>query len=604
MSKAIKILNKRACTGCCACKNVCPKRCVTMESDNEGFWYPKVDMSLCNKCGLCSNICPLLKEKVASIEELTPPQVFAAWNKDHRVRLDSTSGGIFSALADKMFDAEGFVAGAIYKEDHRVSHIVTNDRLMLDGIRSSKYLQSYTGELFNKIKNLLEDGQKVLICATPCQIAGLYAVLGRNYEKLISCDFLCIGVGSPKVFLKYMAMLEQRYRSIATKIKFKNKTFGWHRFATRIDFANGETYIQDRYHDPYMRSLLNAYIVRPCCYECRFKRVPRLADITLADFWGIEKIRPELDNDCGTSAVIVNSEKGKNYLHSVAQTIICHELSIDDVAAENSALNQSIQCSSDREVFFSLLDSKPFNELANLYFPVSSSISRIASRVLAKPKSAARVFYHLFREMRFSFSSWSQFIYLNFLRKNTQRKGRSLLVPATYSRINVDRKAKIVISNGLLIIGHKQHRKSRNETCFKIDKNSTLEINGNFKIYSGCDVRVYENSHLTLNGGYCNIGSQIACYKKITIGKEATIARNVCIIDTDAHKVDQNQQMNQEIIIGDHVWIGYRAIILKGITIGDGAVVAAGSIVTKNIPARCVVAEAPARVIRENIYWK
>ena len=124
------------CTGCCACMNVCPKRCITIDSDHEGFWYPKVDTTECNNCGLCEDVCPLLEGELVPVERLTPPQVFAAWNKDNAIRLDSTSGGIFSALANKMFDAGGFVAGAVYLEDHTVSHIVTNDRLLLDDHRA------------------------------------------------------------------------------------------------------------------------------------------------------------------------------------------------------------------------------------------------------------------------------------------------------------------------------------------------------------------------------------------------------------------------------------------------------------------------------------
>ena len=603
MSKMIEIIDKQMCTGCCACLNACPQRCIAMKRDHEGFWYPKVDTTVCNNCGLCEDVCPLLEGKSVLIERFATPQVLASWNKDNAIRLDSTSGGIFSALADRMFDDDGFVAGAVYLKDHTVSHIITNDRLLLDDIRSSKYLQSYTGELFNEIRQLLENDQKVLVCATPCQIAGLYSVLGKDYENLITCDFICIGVSSPKVFLKYISMLEHRYGARVVKIKFKNKTFGWHRFATRIDFANGKTYIKDRYHDPYMRSLLNARFVRPSCYECRFKNVPRQADITLADFWGIERIRPELDNDCGTSAVIVNSEKGKEYFQRIGKAIISHECSLCDVATGNRALNQSIQYASDREEFFSVLDSTAFDELANKYFPVPSDSSRIASRVLAKPKAVAKGLYRLYRGMRFSFSSWSQFLYINFLRKNTHRKGLSLLVPATYSRMDADRRAQIILT-GFLTIGHKQHRKSQNETRFKLDRNAIFEVNGNFNIHSGCDVRVYENGELTLNGGYCNVGSQIVCYKKITIGKGATIGRHVLIIDTDAHQVNSNQPMNQEIIIGDHVWIAHYAIILKGVNIGDGAVVAAGSVVTKDVPARCVVAGSPAKVIRENVEWQ
>ncbi|MCX7049932.1 MAG: Coenzyme F420 hydrogenase/dehydrogenase, beta subunit C-terminal domain, partial [Candidatus Sumerlaeota bacterium] len=344
----------------------------------------------CNSCGLCAGACPSLDRNPVSVDRFVSPQVFAAWNKDHAVRLDSTSGGIFSALADKMFDADGFVGGALYQKDHTVSHILTNNRFLLDDIRSSKYLQSYTGDLFSEIRQILENDQKVLVCATPCQIAGLYSVLGKDYEKLVTCDFICVGVGSPKVFLKYMDMLEHRFGARATKIKFKNKTFGWHRCATRIDFANGKTYIQDRYHDPYMRSLLNAHIVRPSCYECRFKGMPRQADITLADFWGIDDLHPELDNDCGTSAVLLNSQKGKELFQSAEETIISQECLLRDVAADNRAISQSIEHAHDRERFFSDIDNMPFAKVADKHCPRISLFSRLKLRIPARYRDVAR----------------------------------------------------------------------------------------------------------------------------------------------------------------------------------------------------------------------
>jgi len=359
----IKILEKKMCTGCCACMNVCPMQCIEMESDHEGFKYPMVETKICINCRRCEKVCPLLNRDFVTVERFDHPKVMAAWNTDHAIRLDSTSGGIFSALADKMFNDGGLVAGAVFQKDHSVSHIVTGDSSLLDDIRSSKYLQSNMGRLFKDINELLESGRKVLICATPCQIAGLYSALGKDYDNLTTCDFICVGVNSPKVFLKYIQMLEQKYDSLVTKIKFKNKTFGWHRFSTRIDFDSGETYIKDRYHDPYMRSLLNAHLVRPSCYDCQFKGQPRQADITLADFWGIEKINPALDNDCGTSAVILNSQKGFDYFQNTGETIFAHECSLPDVIAGNRAFNKPIECKDDRQSFFAEIDDLPFLDL-------------------------------------------------------------------------------------------------------------------------------------------------------------------------------------------------------------------------------------------------
>lgn len=575
-----------------------------MKVDNDGFWYPTIDTHVCTNCRMCEHACPPLKRNPILVDRLKDPQVLASWNTNPVIRLDSTSGGIFSALADTMLDAGGFVGGAVFLADHTVSHIVTKDRLLLEDIRSSKYLQSFFGEVANTIKQLLEHGKKVLICATPCQIAALYAVLGKDHTHLVTCDFVCVGVSSPKVFLKYMDMLEQQYGARASNIKFKNKTFGWHRFATRIDFANGKTYLKDRYHDPYMRSLLNAHLVRPSCYACQFKGFPRPADITLADFWGIERIRPELDNDCGTSAVILNSQKGKEFFHRIREHITSHELALEDVSAGNRALRQSIEYKQGREQFFADLDKKSFAELADTYFPTPNPILELGRRLLARPKHLIGKLLSICRILRFSGSAWWQFIYINMLRTAPRGKVRLGFIPTSYSRIVLENTSQILL-NGRLILGVKENRKSTMETRLSLGKQSSITINGDFSVGSGSDIRVFDNGVLILNGGYCTAGVQIVCSKKITLGKDCAIARDVIIRDTDAHQIlNSPHLMTQETSIGEHVWIGNRAIIMKGVHVGDGAIIAAGAIVTKSVPTKCLVAGIPAKVIRENVEWK
>ena len=218
----IQIKDKSKCCGCNACVLICPEKCIVMKEDREGFLYPEVQLEKCTDCGLCEKICPLLKETTLSAERLKSPHVSAAWNKEREIRINSTSGGIFSVLAEKMLESNGFIAGAVYSEDHTVVHIVTNDKLKLDKIRGSKYAQSYAGDLYTNVKHLLDSGEKVLVCAAPCQINALYSIIGKDHPNLITCDFICRGVGSPKVFLKCMDLLEQEYGAHATKIVQKN----------------------------------------------------------------------------------------------------------------------------------------------------------------------------------------------------------------------------------------------------------------------------------------------------------------------------------------------------------------------------------------------
>lgn len=601
----IQINDKKDCCGCNACIVICPQKCITMKEDHEGFLYPEMQLEECTDCGLCERVCPMLKNASLLTDRLKSPKVYAAWNTDKAVRLDSTSGGIFSALAETMFELNGYVAGAIYLKDHSVSHIVTNDRRKLDEIRGSKYLQSYTGNLFTDIKRLLDAGEKVLVCAAPCQIKALYSVLGHDYANLITCDFICRGVNSPKVFLKYINMLEQQYGARATRIKFKNKAYGWHRFATRVDFANGKTYIKDRYHDFFMLGYLTTNsFVRPSCYACRFKDMPRRADITLADFWGIEKIQPELDDDCGTSLVLLNSERGIDFFKSAGNKVFSKEFTMQDTAAGNPALVKSLEFKPGRDHFFNDLDIMSFAELAQKYFLVPGRLSRMKHIIISRIKDVTRQLWNLCRLIGCSPSAWGQLVYINIVRKNTRSKVNLGFIPTRYCSIRVDKSAQMEL-NERFILGWKQFGKSRIETRLYVGTNASLIINGSFKVYNGSDIRVYPNGILTLKGGFCNNGVQITCGKKITIGKGCSIAREVIIRDYDAHQLLHSEhEISKEISIGDHVWIGNRAIILKGVTIGNGAVIAAGAIVTKDVPDKCLVAGVPAKVIRQNVEWQ
>lgn len=243
----IQIIEKEKCCGCNACGDICVHSAITFSTDDEGFWYPVVDKDKCVECGLCEKVCPILHKN--EIQRYDKPLVYAAYHKDDAVRIDSTSGGLFSALADEMYRQGAYVGGAIYNADHTVSHYISNQSSDLAQIRSSKYLQSDALGLYKEIRRLLISGEKVLVCGTPCQIRALYNFLKRDYENLVTCDFICRGVNSPKVFLKYMDMLESQFKSRATAIKFKAKRWGWHNFSMRVNFANGKEYCKDRHHD-------------------------------------------------------------------------------------------------------------------------------------------------------------------------------------------------------------------------------------------------------------------------------------------------------------------------------------------------------------------
>ncbi len=379
----INIHNKVDCCGCNACGDICVHNAIIFKTDKEGFWYPEVDLGKCTNCGLCEKICPILKP-ADKVKRYPVARTFAAYTKDNNIRMDSTSGGIHSMLATKMYEKNAYIGGAVYNPDHTVSQIVDDNPKRLPEIRSSKYLQSNAEGVYREIRSLLINGKNVFFCGCPCQIHALYNFLGKEYENLVTCDFICRGVNSPKVFLKYMEMLERQYCAKATKIKFKNKKWGWHNFSMRVSFANGKEYCKDRYHDLFFIGYLQVgNFTRPSCYECRFKGFPQKADITLADFWGIEKIDPSLDQDKGTSLVLINSDNGLELFDSIKEDIIWREFSMSEARIGNPAMDASLKAmTTNRDEFFEVLDYLPFEEVAKRFFPNPSSIKRTIRKII------------------------------------------------------------------------------------------------------------------------------------------------------------------------------------------------------------------------------
>ena len=238
----IDIKNKKDCCGCHACGDVCHAQAITFHTDHEGFWYPEVDKEKCTDCHLCEKICPMINIDKLKHNDLSEPKVFGGYNKDIVIRFDSTSGGIFTLLAQAMYKQKGYVSGAIYTDDLKVFNFISNDKKDLKRLRSSKYVQSNAEGLYKQIKQLLIAGEKVLACGSPCQMAALRSFLRKDYDNLIIVDFLCRATNSPKVFEKYKESLEARYGSKIVSIKDKNKDHGWHSLARKITFENGQVY--------------------------------------------------------------------------------------------------------------------------------------------------------------------------------------------------------------------------------------------------------------------------------------------------------------------------------------------------------------------------
>lgn len=359
-------LSKVKCTGCGACANACPQRAIKMESDQLGFEYPHIT-ERCNNCGLCENIC---KSRV-NLQISYNIKVFAAKSLNEETRFNSTSGGIFTELAKKILLENGCVAGARYAKDMLVEHVLIHSLEELSCLRQSKYVQSSIKEVFAEIKKELQCGKKVLFCGTPCQVAGLTSYIGKNNENLITADFICRGVNSPKAFDKWLKEIQQINNNRVSNVWFKYKINGWKKSpkCTRVDFINGDYKVYDGDDNAYMKGYLESNLyMRPSCGNCDFKGDSRPADLTIGDFWGLDK---KWDDDGGTSLVIVNSEKGEKLFREIQPYILYTSMNSQYAIDGNPCFQESVDISPFSKKFLQSLDCLEFSEGIKRYSKIS-----------------------------------------------------------------------------------------------------------------------------------------------------------------------------------------------------------------------------------------
>ena len=358
----VDLLNKHYnCTGCRMCEQICPKKAITMVENEEGFIEPVIDKEKCINCGLCFKKCPQLN--TVHIENKMDKQiVYAAKNKDELEQENSSSGGIFSALANYVIENNGFVYGASFDENLKLSHTRIDNKENLYKLRGSKYLQSNTKNTFMQVKKDLEADDMVLYVGTPCQIAGLRIFLGKDYEKLILVDLVCHGVPSQKLFDQYISWIEEKSNSKVKKYDFRSKEKNVWGLNLKIVFANGKTKYIPANLDSYYKSFLNGITYRECCYNCKYANINRIGDITLADYWGIEKQHPKFYDEKGVSAIIINTEKGRSLFKKIDEKLEYIETSLDKVKNDNKNLETPTKRPNNRDKVYINLDNKIFKK--------------------------------------------------------------------------------------------------------------------------------------------------------------------------------------------------------------------------------------------------
>ena len=363
----VNIHTSSDCCGCGACGAACPTACITMQRDSEGFLVPNVDKAQCIQCGRCSDVCPWRNQTDIS-ERISPPAVYAAWHLDEHIRHQSSSGGVFTALAQAVLAREGDVVGAAFDADMVCQHILVEHPTGMASLRGSKYVQStITSELFHRIRTRLIEGRYLLFTGTPCQVAALRNYLSRDYERLLCCDLICHGVPSPGWFQTYIDQLCRGTQPI-TSFTFRDKTAGWKRFRIRKTWSDDNFLLDGMYHDPFMAAFLKNFSLRESCYTCRFATIPRQGDLTIGDYWGVRAKYPEYDcDDKGTSLILVNSGKGQTWLNYCSECLFTAKSELPHAIATNRMLTRAASRPPQRATFFNDASFMTISDLRDKY---------------------------------------------------------------------------------------------------------------------------------------------------------------------------------------------------------------------------------------------
>lgn len=379
----IDIKDKSKCCGCEACKNICPQKCITMKEDEEGFRYPVIDKERCIHCNLCDKVCPIVKEakKEETIEEV---EFYAAYHKDEDIVKKSSSGGIFWLLANWIFQNKGIVYGVIQESTYEVKYSRAEKIEECEAMRGSKYLQAEVHDIYLKVKEDLEKDKFVLFTGTPCQVAGLYNLLKKQYEKLYTVDVVCHGVPSKEVYREYIKYIQDKKNKEVINIKWRDKINGWGPNRVTLYFNDNTKYTTISKENPFQKGFLDNIYLRPSCYHCIYAKLPRIGDVSLADFWGYDGKLCKENKNKGISAVIVSSKKGKQLFESVKNKLNYHAVSQEYLTQRSRHVYIHPEENKQRENFFRDFKKVPFKKLCKKYHMQDTTIKKLLKKIKRK----------------------------------------------------------------------------------------------------------------------------------------------------------------------------------------------------------------------------
>lgn len=354
----VKLAEAHECTGCMACLSSCKHGAISQSIDARGFCVPEVDDCVCVECGRCVECCPVISPVEFNDE---PSRIYAAWSLDLAQRRNSTSGGIFGLIAQKVLADGGFVCGAVINNDNQVEHTISNDFEIVKKMTGSKYVQSDVSHVYSKMVSLAKEGHSILFSGTPCQVAALSKLIPASIRKrFLLIEVVCHGVPSPLIWREYLLWRETRTKSKIMKISFRYKEPSWSIFSMRLALENGSVITDDCYTDPYLNAFLQDYITRECCHSCSYCSSRRCSDITLADFWGyVSRSKMNRNTEDGISLVLINTVCGEDCFESIKTNLNVVEKSFKEAANGNQCLRKPYKANIKKEEFW--LDYKTYD---------------------------------------------------------------------------------------------------------------------------------------------------------------------------------------------------------------------------------------------------
>lgn len=606
-------LDRKDCCGCSTCHDACPVGAITMERDNEWFRYPVINHDACIGCNLCEKVCPALNADKPKRAEYEKPACYAAAHKNLEIRFRSTSGGIFSALAMQMYREGGYVGGAV-ETPEGVKHLISNKPEDLNALRRSKYTQSDARGFYAEVQRLLKEGQKVLAVGTPCMIAGMRRFLKKDYDNLVLVDFVCNSLMSPRLVELVKDYEGRQAGSPVVHYHAKDKEISWDKLVTRFDFKNGESVYRIGRGAGENNLRLKLYHThvgsRPACDSCRYRNFPRFADITIADYWGVEKYHPNLNDDTGTSLVTLNSAAGTAFFGKIKSRLICEESRFEWATEGNGAFYPTKTiCPVDRTTFFADLDAgMKIEEVLQKHLP-KKPVPKIG-RLRRLKRRLGYIRRTLLPEVRrhigYSPTQLWRFIKLNFLSRNikTDWRKNALLYPRRYAVLQIAPTAQITL-HGPMVVGKPRLDESRLETRLLLEKGAKLTVNSRFIIGYGSDVEIFRDAQLEVGSVVTNIAFTLICAQSIRFTGQTWIGREVSVRDTNAHLIAMDgYKLKAPVTVRNHTWLCSGSSINPGTQLGAGCVVAGLASVNGKIPAHSLVAGSPAKVVANDILWK